>query len=371
MDIPHPSVSGRDTKLHKGKDLNQAILDSVSSQIAVLDRGGIIVAVNDSWKRFALANGLPPERADALTGLGVDYLAVCRSSGRPDEGVRSVRDGILKVLDGRLPRFRSEYDCHSTSRQRWFRMSVMPLSWDKNGGVIISHTDITDSKEQLRDSREQLRALAAHQEQILEQERKRIALEVHDQMGQLLTALNLELSLVGLRFRDNPELLERVEGMHGLVEKTINVVRQVARDLRPASLDLGLVPAIEWLSEDFSRRYSIGCRLDGGNDDLRLDELQSTAIFRVVQESLTNVARHAEAREVRISLHPEGERLRVVVKDDGRGFDTAAVGKGGGFGLFGMRERLLALGGTLRIDSAPGQGTAVCIELPLGGRESS
>ena len=235
-------------------------------------------------------------------------------------------------------------------------------------GLIAVVSDITERKEAalaLADSKQQLRALAAYQEEMLELERKHIAREVHDELGQLLTALKMDISLVRLRFGANPSLLAMLDEMRSLVDKTINVVRQVASNLRPAALNLGLVPAIEWLADDFAKRWSIRCTLDAGEREIVLDDLQSTVVFRVVQESLTNVARHAQARKVVVSLRENEQRLSLIVKDDGQGFDTAVVSKARGFGLFGMRERVLAIGGTLRFDSAPGQGTAVIIELPL------
>jgi signal transduction histidine kinase len=188
-----------------------------------------------------------------------------------------------------------------------------------------------------------------------------------------LTALKMDISLVRLRYGKNLELLGRVDEMRSLVDRTINVVRQVSSNLRPAALDHGLTPAIEWLAENFTKRWSIRCRLEAGDGDseIVLNDLQSTAVFRIVQESLTNIARHAQATEVVISLHTSGQRLKVIVKDDGQGFATEVVGKGRGFGLLGMRERVLALGGTLHIDSAPGKGTSVAIELPLSNSEHS
>jgi signal transduction histidine kinase len=253
---------------------------------------------------------------------------------------------------------------------------VASLVTDSDGKPLYSigqMLDITERKKSalaLAVSRQKLRALAAYQEEMLELERKHIAREVHDELGQLLTALKMDISLVRLRFGDNLPLQEMIEGMRSLVEQTINVVRQVASNLRPAVLDHGLAPAIEWLADDFAQRWSIPCRVDTDESEIELDEQQSTAVFRVIQESLTNVARHAQAQEVVISLRASKQQLWVIVKDDGCGFDTVAVGKARGFGLFGMRERLLALGGTLRIVSAPGQGTSVGIELSLANRTS-
>ena len=358
-------------ELQKSEIFNQAVLDSVFSQIAVLDQNGVIVAVNEAWKRFTRDNSVGPEKSVCQTGVGANYLSICQSILCHSREISlAAYDGIQKVINGHLPSFHLEYDCRSPTRKRWFRMSVTSMGVE-NGGVVVAHTDITEATEQLRDTKEKLRALAAHQEQMLEQERKGIALEVHDEMGQLLTALNLDLSLVGLRFGDNRELLAMVDKMHVLLGKTIKVVRHVSSNLRPAALDLGLAPAIEWLAEDFSSRWPVRCRLDSSDDDIVLDDLLSTAVFRVIQESLTNVARHANAREVVIFLSHSNQELCVVIEDDGQGFDTTVVGQGSGFGLFGMRERMLALGGTLRIDSEPGKGTTVSIKLPISNKGPS
>lgn len=240
-------------------------------------------------------------------------------------------------------------------------------------GFISVVSDITERKEfalALAESRQKLRTLASHQEQLLELERKHIAREVHDELGQLLTALKMDVSLIRLRFSDNAALMEKTEDMRVLVERTIGVVRQVASNLRPAALDFGLVPALEWLCEDFSQRGATNCRLENGGLEIALIDTQSTAVFRVVQESLTNVARHAQASEVVISLQADHCLLKVVVADNGQGFDISAIGKSSGFGLFGMRERMLALDGTLSIVSTPDLGTTVTIELPLSKGEA-
>ena len=236
--------------------------------------------------------------------------------------------------------------------------------------VIIR--DISERKRaemSLLESQQQLRSLSMRHEEVLENERKHIAREVHDELGQLLTALKMDISLLRLRFGQDPALLEKLEGMRDLAEKTIQVVRSVASNLRPAALDLGLVPAIEWLAEDFSRRWGIPCKLAVSDADIALDDETATAVFRIVQESLTNVARHAQASGANITLCC-GERFWLRVEDNGRGFDLAVARKSMRLGLFGMRERILALGGTLEIDSAPGRGTALTIELPLGKGDS-
>ena len=186
-------------------------------------------------------------------------------------------------------------------------------------------------------------------------------------MGQLLTAIKLETSLIRLQADQDPRLLARTGAIDGLLAKAIHVVRHVASDLRPAALDLGLVPAIEWLIEDFVERYFIESRFDVLNEDINLDDTRATAVFRVVQESLTNVARHADASEVAVVLRQKDGQLSLSICDNGGGFDSALIRAQPGFGLMGMRERMLALGGTLHIDSRPGAGTTVVIQLPMEG----
>lgn len=228
--------------------------------------------------------------------------------------------------------------------------------------------DITERKQTefaLVESRQLLRELSRHQKTLLEEERKHIAREIHDELGQRLTALKMDISLLRLGFGKDPLLLEKLEEMRTLAEGTISVVRHIASDLRPSALDLGLAPAIEWLTQDLESHSDICCRLEFENEEISMNDTQATAVFRVVQESLTNVARHASASEVVISLKNSNGQLQLQIRDDGCGFDPAAVTQSRGFGLFGMRERTLGLGGKLQINSAPGRGTTVSIEFPF------
>lgn len=241
-----------------------------------------------------------------------------------------------------------------------------------NPGMRGTLQDITERKRTelaLIESRRQLRELSSHQKTLIEEERKRIAREVHDELGQRLTALKMEISLLRLGFGNNPELFHIAEEMRTLADSTIDVVRQIASNLRPAALDLGLVAAIEWLAEDLQLRSEIRCELEIGSEEILMDELPATVAFRVVQESLTNVARHSGASAVRIALSEAGGQLHLCIHDNGKGFDPAAAAPREGFGLLGMRERVLALNGSLRVDSAPGHGTTVSIDIPLPATE--
>ncbi|MFL9859498.1 histidine kinase [Paraburkholderia madseniana] len=223
----------------------------------------------------------------------------------------------------------------------------------------------TRTEQELFESREQLRELSAYMEAIREEERKRIALEIHDELGQLLTALKLDVSLLKMRLGGDPDAKRKADDMRELVEKTIWMVRNVANHLRPAALNFGIVSALEWLVEDFGRRNSIPCQLRINGGEPVLPDAYATAVFRIAQASLTNVVRHAGASRADVTLTSTAVALDLRVSDDGCGFDPATAYRGNSYGLLGMQERVRLIGGTMTIDSAPGTGTAISIHIPL------
>jgi PAS domain S-box-containing protein len=282
------------------------------------------------------------------------------------------KDGDLErqVLGGTLNRYAVEKRLyHRDGHIVWVVLSVA-LVRDREQAPLYfigQMLDITPRKtmeQELIESRTRLRELAAHHEAVREEERKRIALEIHDELGQLLTALKMDISLLRMQFGIDPGVSRRTSDMRELVEKTIGVVRQVASNLRPAALNLGIGPALEWLVEDFGQRTGIAYELNLSGGEIDLDDMRATAVFRIVQESLTNVMRHAAASSVAVSLRREGETLQLEVRDDGRGFDYEAASHGPSFGLLGIRERVRGLGGSLSVDSRPGLGTTVSIHIP-------
>lgn len=221
------------------------------------------------------------------------------------------------------------------------------------------------AEQRLKESHAQLRQLSSYRETTREEERKRIAREIHDELGQQLTALRMGISLLRLQFgNDHPLLVERVQVLMARVDETIQVVRNVATSLRPSALDMGLTSALEWLVSEFSHNTGILCRLRAPSARLELDDERATAIFRVIQESLTNVARHAQASRVDIHLECCAEHVLIGVRDNGRGFDPKQLPKGT-LGMLGMRERGHMLGGTVTIDSTPGQGAYVQVNIPF------
>ncbi|MGX9566228.1 PAS domain-containing protein [Pseudomonas sp. CFBP 5748] len=221
------------------------------------------------------------------------------------------------------------------------------------------------AEQRLKESHAQLRQLSTHRENTREEERKRIAREIHDELGQQLTALRMGLSLLRLQFGEGQSLLvERIQVLMGRIDEIIQVVRNVATALRPSALDMGLTSALEWLVSEFSNNTGIACQLRAPAARLELDDERATAVFRVIQESLTNVARHAQASRVDIHLECSAEHVLIKVADNGKGFDPAQLPKGS-LGMLGMRERGHMLGGTITIDSALGQGACVQVSIPF------
>ncbi len=201
--------------------------------------------------------------------------------------------------------------------------------------------------------------------EVREDERRRISRELHDELGQQLSAL--KMALTTLSNEANPDTLHRKarQALH-MVDGIVAASRRIAADLRPQMLDdLGLSAAIEWLSGQVQARSGLEIRLQLDPCEARLDERQATALFRMVQEALTNVERHAKAHEVRLELLCRHQEVLLTVSDDGVGFSRDCDRKLGSHGLLGLRERARMLGGSLHIDNMPGGGASLCVRLPL------
>jgi PAS domain S-box-containing protein len=232
--------------------------------------------------------------------------------------------------------------------------------------VLVNVSDKKETLKKLSESQESLRELAAINETARENERKNIAREVHDELGQVMTALRMSLSLMPMQFGAHiPGLAESVDSMKALVDRAIKGVRNIATVLRPEALNLGLVPAIEWLRDEFLRHNTVRCVVECHGSSDPIDEMRAMLIYRIVQESLTNISRYAKADDVKILLNFMPGEIDVSISDDGCGFDPGEVMIKKTFGLLGMRERALTLGGDLMILSRPGRGTTIAVKVPL------
>ena len=300
---------------------------------------------------------------------------------------------IGRPLERFIPeRFRSAHRAHvenfgrtgSTTRMMGARLSLHGLRADGDEFPIdasisqievdgrryftVILRDITRRKqaeEALERSYSELRELSAVMNEVREAERMRIARELHDELAQWLTALKMDVSWVASRLpRENVQLVEKTDKMKQVVDTTVASVRRIAADLRPVMLDdLGLVPAVEGMLHELSGRSDIVVGLDADPEALDYGEPLATSVYRMVQEALTNVVRHAEAGEVRVAMGVEGENLVVRVRDDGKGFDVEAVARRKSYGLIGIRERAQTLGGSARVARLE-RGTLVEITIP-------
>lgn len=222
---------------------------------------------------------------------------------------------------------------------------------------------------QLKQSEELLRQLAAYQERVKEDERKRIAREIHDELGQNLMALRIDISMLQARTASSHPLLHQKASQVLLhIDEAIKSVRTIINNLRPSVLDLGLNAALEWQVSEFERRTGISCDLIIDAQDASaydLDDQRATALFRILQESLSNVARHAQASMVSIRLQRQGEYLVMKIADNGVGIYPGCRRKPNSFGLLGIGERISSLGGEFNVDSVPGQGTTLTVSIPF------
>jgi len=239
--------------------------------------------------------------------------------------------------------------------------------------IVTSTVDrLSKARTDLQGSFEQLRALAARLEHVREEERTNVAREIHDELGQALTSIKIDLAALveDLPSGTNPAVA-RAKAVMQVVDDTIQRVRRISTELRPGVLDdLGLVAAVEWAAGAFQKRTGVKCDVSvPPEDELPLDRERATALFRILQETLTNVARHAKATHVRIRLTTYDHTVALEVRDNGRGIDEGRIFGPQSLGMLGMKERAFLLGGELVIESTPRAGTTVIVRIPGGGSE--
>jgi signal transduction histidine kinase len=227
------------------------------------------------------------------------------------------------------------------------------------------------AEQALRQSQEELRQLASYQERIKEDERKRIAREIHDELGQNLLALRIDVAMLHARTgTSHPKLNKKVHSVLDHIDSTMKAMRAIINNLRPTVLDLGLSAAIEWQVKEFQRRTGIACELQLVEKELVVDDTRATALFRILQESLNNVFRHARATKARIDVQRREGRLVMTVADNGVGIFPGCRRKANSFGLVGIKERISTLGGEFRIDTGEDAGTALTVSIPVASDDA-
>jgi signal transduction histidine kinase len=273
--------------------------------------------------------------------------AMAKASRRLAAGEMSARTG-LKYGDGELGQLAKNFDEMAIALEQ--RQAERELA-----------------EMELKRSQELFRNLSTHLQVVREEERTRIARKIHDDMGQALTALKIDLTWLNKKLTDaQPLIREKLQSMVTLINETIETVHNLSEDLRPGILDdFGLSAAIEWQAEEFQKRTGIECRINLASDESNLSKEKSTNLFRIVQESLTNVIRHANATKVEINLSEKDGRLLLEVADNGKGITKAAVTNPKSFGLIGIKERVHSLGGEVDISGTPNAGTRLKVKMPI------
>lgn len=353
--------------LQRSEELNRAVLGSLRDQIAVLDRLGNIIAVNKGWTRFAEENG------GGSVGVGVNYLEVCRLAATSSSDARKSLEGIVSVLSGDASKYREEYLCDTPGGNCWFVLSVTPLLLPE-GGAVVSHIDVTERKlaeaalvenrEELRKSRDEIQQLAGRLITLQEEERARVARELHDGIGQSLAIISNRVNRCLASDADLSQIAEQLQEISEGVSAAINEVREVAYGLRPYELDrLGLKNAVESMIESIGDSSSIEITTMLDDVSGRLSEAAETSIYRVIQEGLHNVLAHSNATKARVSIEASDAALAVVIEDNGTGIDESLNGSRTGYGLSGIEERARMLGGKVEITSQTGVGTKIDLQI--------
>jgi two-component system sensor histidine kinase UhpB len=255
---------------------------------------------------------------------------------------------------------------------KWINLRATPhhlpeapgaVQWE---GIMTNITANKQEQEEATRSRARLAELTAHIEQVKEQERTRIAREIHDDLGGNLTAIKMALAMLSKRLPpDQPQLAEKAAYVDSLVDRTIDAVHRISLDLRPSMLDFGIIAALEWQIREFEQQMGIACSFSCSEKEIALGLDHATALFRIFQEALTNIAKHARASRVVVRLQCVQGEIRLTITDNGTGIAAADRTKPKSFGLRGMSERAQALGGTLALSGAPGGGTIVTIKTRL------
>jgi signal transduction histidine kinase len=247
------------------------------------------------------------------------------------------------------------------------KVSVFVDLHRKNAALSNEIRERKIAEEYLRESEVQLRALAARLISVREEERTRIAREIHDELGQVLTGLKMDVMWLAKRLAGTgKQLVEKTESMCSLIDSTVHLIRRISTGLRPEILDdMGLVAAIGWQAKEFQKRMGMRCRLRLPEDHALLDKELSTSVFRIFQEILTNIARHAKASSVNVQLSISDDILKLKVADDGIGISESQIRGQGSLGLLGMQERAQLFGGEVSIRGTSGRGTTVSVSIPM------
>lgn len=337
--------------------IKESTMNSALNGIAMSDLKGNLTFVNNAFLRM-----WGYDQKDDILGMSVLEFWKIKSGARSVLTKTKKEGSWMGELEG-LRKDGKYFDVHLSAT----------LVKDKLGNPICKMAcfiDITDQKRaetELKKSQEELRSLAGHLQNLREQERKLMAHKIHDELGQELTVLKMDLSFLKEKLPiDQKDLLDLTKSMMKTIDKTVRTVRRISAELRPTLLDdVGLISAVEWYIEEFQKRTKIKCEFFTDNGDLNPDIKKSTVLFRVLQEALTNVARHAAATRIKVSLSTKPDKLILKIRDNGKGITQTQISSSKSFGILGIRESMFSLRGKMEIKGIPDKSTTIKVSLPL------
>jgi len=347
--------------LRETEERCRLLVENAPDVIYRLDQDGKITSLNPAFEKIT---GWP-----CSEWLGKHFSGIVH----PDD-LTLAKQGFEEALRGNGP---ASYEMRFLSKSGRYGVGELTSAPEFKDGRIIGEfgivRDITKRKlaeDRLKSSREQLRKLASHIESVREEERSKIAREIHDELGQTLTGLKFDLTWLKNKVSQagsaKAVLVEKITSMSQMIDRTIQWGRKLSTDLRPSLLDdYGLVAALEWLAKEFEARTEIHCLFNSFTESVALDREKSTALFRICQESLTNVARHAGATVITISLREDQGNVMLEINDNGRGITDNEIGDPRSLGVLGMKERAMLLGGDFSISGSFGKGTTTIVRIPL------
>jgi hypothetical protein len=350
-------------KAEEQTDLQARVLDQTSDRVCITNLDGVIRYVNEAECR-----ALKRSRSE-LVGRHISVVGEDAELGATQQ---EIVDSTLATGQwrGEVVNFAS----NGAQSMVDLRTFLVRSSSDKAMAMCGIGTDITELKKseaELLQSQMELRNLYLQLQNAREEERRRISREIHDELGQSITAMQLDLAWLKKKADPvRPDLLAKLDSMGQVAESALATVRRVSTELRPGVLDaLGLSAAVEWLVRDFEKRGEIRCSLKIEPDEIEVEPNLATDVFRVLQEALTNVARHARASSLQVTLRQNEGVLELEVTDDGIGISEGDISRPGSLGLRGIRERLLMHGGEISLRRLPGRGTCLSAAIPIQGKE--
>ena len=312
--------------------------------------------------------GIHPQELEHNPALFFDMLDSDTATSYAHAMQASARDLSFVYWEGSIK-------LHSNKQAKWLSLRCSPrhmtqgTQWE---GMMFDITERKLAEIEILRSQEQLRELSAHIQDVREQERLALAREVHDDMGSMLTAIKFDVSWLGSRVDGEPALSEKIRDIERLVQKCAEAASNISRNLRPSALDsFGIIAAIEIEAKEFEQRTNIICNIDSKDDEMEINSNIAITLFRIFQEALNNITKHAQASKIKVSIYNLEHTVELTVSDNGRGLSEPDRLKPHSFGLRGIRERVARFGGEVQISSKPGAGTTIAVKLPHFSNEST